>query len=145
MSAMAQSHANERITRLTLQRIMHDFGELLAVTALDEHSFKVTTPFTFANGEIFPIVIETHETGWRITDRGNTLASCVRDTAELTEHHINKVTEIVRANGFTLSDSHHIYADYGDLPTPIQLARVIQVEAAIGNLLHDSRLQSDSK
>ena len=135
MSVIAKPHADERITRLTLQRLMHDFGELLVVTALDDHSFKVTTPFSFTSGEMFPIVVETRDASWRLTDRGHTIASRAREIGELTDHHVDEIAGIARASGFTFSDSHQIFADYDDLPTPVQLARLIQVEAVVGHLL----------
>ena len=99
MPAIAQPHADERITRLTLQRIMRDFGELLAVTALDNRSFEITTPFSFTNGEMFPLVIETREPGWRITDRGRVVTSCAREIGELTERHLSEVAGLVRGAG----------------------------------------------
>ena len=80
MPTIAQPHADERITRLTLQRIMRDFGELLTVTASDNHSFEITTPFSFTSGQMFPLVIETREPGWRITDRGRIVESGVRES-----------------------------------------------------------------
>ncbi len=136
MSAIAQPHADERITRLTLQRIMRDFGELLSVNVLDSHAFEITTPFSFTSGEMFPLVIETREPGWRITDRGHIVTSCARETGELTDQHISEVARVVRASGFSFSESHQIYADYDELPTPVQLARHIQVEAVVDHLLH---------
>jgi hypothetical protein len=137
MPAIAQPAADERITRLTLQRIMRDFGELLAVTALDNHSFEITTPFSFASGEMFPLVIETREPGWRITDRGRIVGSCAREAGALTDRQTSEVARVVRASGFTFSESHQIYADYDELPTPVQLARHIQVEAVVDHLLRE--------
>lgn len=142
MPATAQPHVDERITRLTLQRIMRDFGELLAVTALDSHSFEITTPFSFGNGEMFPLVIEIREPGWRITDRGQVVATCARETRELSDQQMREVGEVARASGFTFSASHQIYADYDELPTPVQVARHIQIEAVVDHVLRErSRLE----
>src|SRR5947209_1244241 len=98
MPAIAQTHADERITRLTVQRIMHDFGALLAVTALDNQSFEIMTPFWFTSGEMFPLVIETRGPGWRITDRGRIVESGVRQSGELTDLQTRDVARVVRAS-----------------------------------------------
>jgi hypothetical protein len=131
-----QPRVDERITCLRLQRVLHDFGELLAVTAIDNHSFWVSTPFSFANGDMFPIVVESRGTGWRITDRGGTIANLTRAHIELTDAHTDMITAIAQSSGFTISDSHVIAADFDDLPTPRDLADLIQVEARVGVLLH---------
>ena len=122
---------------------MRDFGELLTVTALDNHSFEITTPFSFTSGEMFPLVIETREPGWRITDRGRIVESGVRESGELSDQQMREVARVVRASALTFSESHQIYADYDELPTPSQLARHIQIEAVVGHLLHEP-LRSDS-
>jgi Domain of unknown function DUF1828 len=135
MSAATQPHTDERITRLRVQRVLHDFGALLTVTAIDNHSFKVSTPFSFTNGDMYPIMIETRQTGWRITDRGVTIASLARGHRKITDHHIDTIAAIAHAAGFTLSRSHDISADYDHLPTPPNIADFIQVETHISNLL----------
>jgi hypothetical protein len=114
---------------------MRDFSELLTITALDNHSFEITTPFSFTSGEMFPLVIETREPGWRITDRGHIVESCARAAGELSDQQVREVARVVRASGFTFSESHQIYADYDELPTPVDVARHIQVEAVVGHLL----------
>lgn len=144
MSAIARPHADARITRLTLQRIMRDFGEVLTVIVLDDHAFQVTTPFSFASGEMFPLVFETRDAGWRITDRGHIVESRAREVGELSDHQLNEIAEIVRSSGVRFSESHQIYADYDELPTPAELAHHIQVEAVVGHLLQGARVPSAS-
>jgi Domain of unknown function DUF1828 len=135
MSAATQPHTDERIARLRLQRVMHDFGALLAVTAIDDHSFKVSTPFSFGNGDMYPIVFESHGTRWRITDRGGTIANLTRTHGELTHAHIDTITAIAQSSGFTISQAHAITADFDDLPTPRDIADLIQLETRISDLL----------
>ena len=134
MSAATQTYTNQRITRLRLQRVMHDFGETLTVTTLDEESFRVSTPFLFTNGDMFPIMIETRATGWRLTDRGETIATLTRGHGQLTDHQIDLITAITHARDFTLSNSHHISVDLDDLPTPRHIANLIQLQAHISEL-----------
>jgi Domain of unknown function DUF1828 len=134
MSAVNQPRVDERIVRLRLQRVMHDFGETLTVTTLDEESFRVSTPFFFTNGDMFPIMIETRETGWRLTDRGGTIANQTRGHAQLTDHQIDLIKAIAHPRDFTLSNSHHISVDLDDLPTPRHIADLIQLQARISEL-----------
>ena len=129
----AAAHPDERITRLRLQRVLHDFGALLAVTASDDESFKVSTPFSFTNGDMFPIVFETRETGWRITDRGGTIENLTRGQGQLTDRQIDAIETIAHARDFTLSKSHHISAECDDLPTPRRIADLIAIEARISD------------
>ncbi len=126
-----------RITSLRLQRVLHDFGALLAVTAIDDESFRVATPFSFANGDMFPIVIETRGTGWRLTDRGDTVATLTGGQVELAQRHLDLIKAIAEASGFTLSGSHHISADFDDLPSPQDIANLIALQARISALPHD--------
>lgn len=133
MSAATPTYTNQRITRLCLQRVLHDFGELLTVTAIDDHSFKVSTPFCFANGDEFPIMIETRETGWRMTDRGGTIANLTRGHVPLTDCQINLIKAIAHTRDFTLSDSHHISADLDKLPSR-DIANLIHVQSRISEL-----------
>ena len=134
MPTTTRPSTDERITRLRLQRVMHDFGEALIVTAIDDHSFRVSTPFSFANGDMFPIVVENRGIGWRLTDQGGTIASLARAHGELGDTHIDVMKELAQSSGFTISDSHHITADFDDLPTPHDIADLIQVETRIGGL-----------
>jgi hypothetical protein len=99
MSATAQTHSDRWIARLRLQRVLHDFGETLAVTAIDDHSFRVSTPFSFANGDTLPIVVETRGTGWRITDRGATIANLTQGHFELADPDIDLIETIADATG----------------------------------------------
>jgi hypothetical protein len=136
MSATAQTHSDRWIARLRLQRVLHDFGETLAVTAIDDHSFRVSTPFSFANGDTLPIVVETRGTGWRITDRGATIANLTQGHFELADPDIDLIETIADANGFMVSASHHISADFDDLPSPRDIANLIQLETLVSALGH---------
>jgi Domain of unknown function DUF1828 len=126
--------APTRVTSLRIQRVLHDFSALLAVTTLDDHSFRVSTPFSFANGDMFPIVLESHGTGWRITDRGGTIANLTQGHIELAQGDIDLIETIAYASGYTLSGSRHISADFDDLPSPRDIASLIQLEACISAL-----------
>jgi hypothetical protein len=126
--------APTRITRLRLQRVLHDFSELLAVTTVDDHSFRVSTPFSFANGDMFPIVLESRGTGWRITDRGGTIANLTRGHVRLAHADIGLIETMAHASGYTLSGSRHLSADIDDLPSPRDIASLIQLEAGISAL-----------
>jgi hypothetical protein len=134
MSAIAQTSTDQRITRLCLQRVLHDFGELLEVIPIDDTSFRVSTPFSFDNGDHLPIVVETRGTAWRITDRGDTIAYLTRGHIELTEFHKDLIQAIVRTSGFTLSASNHIRAEFDELPSPVDIAKIIEIEVGIGLL-----------
>ena len=120
-----------RVTCLRLRRVLHDFSGLLAVTTLDDRSFRVSTPFSFANGDMFPIVLESRGTGWRITDRGGTIANLTRGHVELAQGDVDLIETIAYASGYTLSGSRHISADFDDLPSPRDIASLIQLEACI--------------
>jgi Domain of unknown function DUF1828 len=130
--------APTRITCLRLQRVLHDFSGLLAVTMLDDHSFRVPSPFSFANGDMFPIVLESRATGWRITDRGGTIANLTREQPELAQRDIDLIETIAHASGYTFSGSRQISADFDELPPPRQFARFIQLEAGISALVPTS-------
>jgi hypothetical protein len=136
--------APTRVTCLRLQRVLHDFGALLAVTTLDDHSFRVSTPFSFANGDMFPIVLERRGTGWRITDRGGTIANLTRGHVELAQGDLDLIEAIASANGYTLSGSRHISADFDDLPSPRDLASLIQLEACISALVSGTTAMSST-
>jgi Domain of unknown function DUF1828 len=133
--SVAAPPIDERITCLRLQRVLRDFGALLNVTALDDGSFRIATPFAFANGDMFPIAIERREAGWRITDRGATIARLTRGHVELARPALDVIERFVSARGYTLSDSHHISGDFNDLPSPRDLANLIQLEACISALI----------
>ena len=126
------------VTGLRIRRVLHDFGALLAVTTLDDDSFRVSTPFSFANGDMFPIVLESRGTGWRLTDRGGTIANLTRGHVELAQGDIDLIETIASVSGYTLSGSRHISADFDDLPSPRDLARFIQLEAGISALIPTS-------
>jgi Domain of unknown function DUF1828 len=126
---------DERITRLRLQRVLRDFGALLTAAALDDGSFHIATPFAFANGDMFPITIERREAGWRITDRGATIARLTRGQVELARSAFDVIECIANARGYALSGSHHISGDFADLPSPCDLANLIQLEACISALI----------
>jgi Domain of unknown function DUF1828 len=134
MSAAAPP-IDERITCLRLQRVLRDFGALLSVTALDDGSFHIATPFAFADGDMFPITIERREAGWRITDRGATIARLTRGHVELARSALDVIERIAGARGYALSDAHHISGDFNDLPSPRDLANLIQLEACISALI----------
>jgi hypothetical protein len=123
--------APTRITCLRLQRVLHDFGAFFAATTLDDDSFRVLTPFSFANGDMFPIVLESHGTSWRLTDRGGTIANLTRGHVELAQGHIDLIETIAEASGYTVSGSRLISADFDDLPAPLDIAHLIQLEAGI--------------
>jgi Domain of unknown function DUF1828 len=127
--------APTRISCLRLQRVLHDFSAILAVTTLDDHSFQVSTPFSFANGDMFPVVLESRGTGWRLTDRGGTIANLTRGHVELAQRDIDLIETIAHASGYTFSGSRHISADFDELPPPRDIARFIQLEAGISALI----------
>jgi Domain of unknown function DUF1828 len=137
MSAAAQP-TDKRITDLCLQRVLRDFGALLTVTALDDGSFRIATPFALTNGDMFPFFVESCGAGWRMTDRGATLASLRRGHVELARGDLDVIERVTCATGFTLSDSHHISGDFNDLPSPLDLAKGIQLEACISALIPTS-------
>jgi Domain of unknown function DUF1828 len=134
MSAAAQP-TDKRITGLCLQRVLHDFGALLTVTALDDGSFRIATPFALTNGDMFPVFVERRGAGWRMTDRGATLASLRRGQVELARADLDVIERVTLAAGFTLSDSRHISGDFNDLPSPLDIAKIIQLEAGISALI----------
>jgi hypothetical protein len=136
--------APTRITCLRLQRVLHDFGALFAATTLDDDSFRVSTPFSFANGDMFPIVLESHGTGWRLTDRGGTVASLTRGHVELAQGDIDLIETIADASGYTVSGSRHISADFDDLPAPLDIAGLIQLEASISALVSATTAMSST-
>lgn len=134
--------SHERVRLLRLQRVLHDFGESLAVTALDEESFVVSTPFSFANGRMLPIVFGSRAAGWRMTDRGRTIGNLALERVELTDADLETISAIAGSWGFTMSDSCVISADFDDLPTPRDVANLVQAEARIDVLAHFARRPS---
>jgi hypothetical protein len=132
--AVAHRNDDARIIRLRLQRVLHDFGETLTITTIDAGSFKVSTPFAFANGEMFPIVLEVRGAAWRITDRGGTIAHLSRHRRELAMQHIDAIRATVRATSFTISDANVVSADLDGMPSPRDIADFIQIAARIGGL-----------
>src|SRR5437660_43981 len=118
MSAGTQPRTEQRIARLRLQRVLHDFGETLAVAVLDDNSFRVASPFSFVNGEMFPVVVETRGSGWRLTDRGDTIATLTRIHGQLDHRDVDVIVSLAHANGFTVSAAYHLSADFDDLPSP---------------------------
>lgn len=134
MSAAAQPRIDTQITRLRLQRVLHDFAALLDVTAIDDHSFRIASPFSFASGHMFPIMVEARATGWRLTDGGGTIANLTRGHVELAHRDIDLIETIAHMSGFTLSASCHLSANFDDLPSPRDIANLIQLQAGISVL-----------
>jgi hypothetical protein len=127
---------DERITCLRLQRVLHDFANALQVAATDDGAFLVSSPFRLPNGEMFPIVIEPRPAGWRITDRGDTAAHL--DLAELSAADVEELKTIAESEGLDLSDTLVLSAEFDDLPTPADVANLVQAEARISALPHHS-------
>jgi Domain of unknown function DUF1828 len=125
---------DERITCLRLQRVLHDFGNSLHVVAIDDGAFLVSSPFRLPSGEMFPIVIEPQPTGWRLTDRGETAAHL--DLADLSAADVQQLKLDVQSDGLELSDTLVLSAEFDDLPTPSDLANLVQAQARIGGLPH---------
>ena len=125
---------HERITCLLLQRILHDFANSLQVAATADGAFLVSSPFRLPSGEMFPIVIEPRATGWRLTDRGATAAHL--DLVELSAADVEQLKAHVESEGFELSDTLVLSADFDGLPTPSDLANLVQAQACIGALPH---------
>jgi Domain of unknown function DUF1828 len=92
--------------------------------------------FAFAKGDTFPIVLQSRGTGRRVTDQDGTIANLARTASELTDAHFDAIKAIAESNGFTISDTHVISADYDDLPTPRDIANLIQAEARVSDLRH---------
>ena len=128
--------ADERITCLRLQRVLHDFANTLQVAATDDGAFLVSSPFRLPNGKMFPIVIEPRPAGWRITDRGDTAAHL--DLADLSAADVEELKTIAESEGLDLSDTLVLSAEFDDLPTPADFANLVQAQARIGALPHHS-------
>jgi hypothetical protein len=129
-----QPTVDERITCLLLQRILHDFANSMHVAAIPDGAFLVSSPFRLPTGEMFPIVIEPRPTGWRLTDRGATAAHI--DLTDLTATDVEQLKMDVESEGLELSDTLVLSADFDDLPTPSDLANLVQAQARIGALPH---------
>ncbi len=124
--------ADERITCLRLQRVLHDFANTMQVAAIDDGAFLVSSPFRLPNGKMFPIVIEPRPAGWRLTDRGDTAAHL--DLADLSAADVEQVKTIAESEGLDLSDTLVLGAEFDDLPTPADLANLVQAQSRIGAL-----------
>jgi hypothetical protein len=125
---------DERITCLRLQRVLHDFGNTLQVAATEDGAFLVSSPFQLPNGKMFPIVIEPRPAGWRLTDRGDTAAHL--DLADLSAANVEQLKTIADSEGLDLSDTLVLSAEFADLPTPADIASLVQAQARIGALPH---------
>jgi hypothetical protein len=91
-----------------------------------------------------PIVLESHGTGWRLTDCGGTIANLTRGHVELAQGDIDLIETIAEASGYTLSGSRHISADFDDLPAPLDIASLIQLEASISALVSATTAMSST-
>jgi hypothetical protein len=128
--------SDERITCLRLQRVLHDFGNALQVAVIDDGAFLVSSPFRLPNGMMFPIVIEPRPTGWRLTDRGDTAAHL--GLADPSAADVEELKSIAESEGLDLSDTLVLSAEFDDLPTPTDLANLVQAQSRIGALRHQT-------
>lgn len=64
----------------------------------------VSTPFTFGDGDSYPVLIAERPPGWILTDRGLTVAHLQFAELEMTEPRIRQVESFAEAHGCSLAN-----------------------------------------
>jgi hypothetical protein len=100
--------------------------------------FVLQTPFQFEDGDGYPVVMERHEKGWRITDQGGGASHLTLDDVDFTPARLEMLVDIAEGSGFDFEDLV-LSRIQSELPTPFDVADVIQAIAQLSAIRFISR------
>lgn len=109
-----------------------------AVHEVNPGQFVLQTPFQFEDGDGFPVVIERHEKGWRITDLGGAASHLAVDDVDFTPARLEMLVDIAEGSGFDFEDLVLSRAQ-SELPSPFDIADVLQAIAQLSAIRYLSR------
>lgn len=115
-----------------IRAALHDFCGMLDVTELDAHTFVISTPFTFGDGDAYPLIVEKRDDNWRLTDRGGAAAHLFFDDLPMTEARASQIARIGEARGFFVSDGLALSSDLDGPPTAFDIADLIEAVGRVG-------------
>lgn len=107
---------------------------------LEPGRFVLQTPFQFEDGDGYPIVVERHEKGWRITDLGGAASHLAVDDVELTPARLDILVDIAEGSGFDF-EGLVLSRTQPDFPSAFDIADVLHAIAQLSAIRFLSREQ----
>ncbi len=102
--------------------------------------YVLQTPFQFEDGDGYPVVIERHEKGWRITDLGGAASHLAVDDVDFTPARLEMLVDIAEGSGFDFEDLV-LSRVQTELPNQFDVADVLQAIAQLSAIRFLTREQ----
>ena len=109
-----------------------------AVHEIEPERYLVQSPFQFEDGDGYPIVVERHAGGWRVTDLGGTASHLAVDDVDVTPVRLEMLVDIAEGSGFKF-DNLVLSRVQAESPTEFDIADVVQAIAQLSALRFISR------
>lgn len=125
------------------EALRHAWCESLYVEVLQDGGLSITTPFLFADGDSYPILVRRVRDGWIVADEGLALSHLQLDEYELTEARLAQIARLAEAHGTSLVD-RRLTLPLPDPPVAEDIADFIELLAQISGLpLHANEREGD--
>lgn len=114
--------------------LANQWCQSVRVERMTDGAYSVSTPFTYPDGDAYPLVVERLRGGWRLSDRGFAIGHLGYDELELTATRLRQLDRFASENGYAFHEDRGVEITLDARPTPEDLADFIELVARISGI-----------